>query len=315
MEFKVSRKILDQIRARYVLQKPRFKQLEGVLDNIHFICNLDQDLPAYYFSTHMKNPLWSFTLTGPFGIKTPHDLEAFKVLMEILFDNNLPTIEVPEFVAIGAGGAISQFLFAIDRYARAFPGKVKLPKRIKVYDPDKVEWTNLLRLPYQEYTKNPLGKYKVEVLKESLPVLGEILDISTNKLKSFNKKTLYIGAPDLQTRQKLADIGAKFIMIGHHTDEVVFDPTYIDNFDGQDLSFETYGKIHLGFFGYGFAVASIMGLVNFGEKVVVAKDSRKVSDDEWDYETIDNLYVVIGEYEKQMLPTVAYDYNYLMDEN
>ncbi len=283
--------------------------MENVV-NLSFITNLDCDLPSYYFNIVARNPLWSFTLTGPFGYKTPHDLEAFKVLIEVVFEEKgLPTIEVPEFIAIGAGGAVSQFLFAIDRFARAFPKLIKLPKRIKVYDPDKVEWTNLLRLPYQEYTKNPLGKYKVEVLKESLPVLGDILEVSTDKLETFDKNALYIGAPDIETRKKLADMGAKFVMMGHHTDEILFDPNFLDDFSDSDTAFETYGKIHLGFFGYGFAVGSIVFLSTF-EPVMITKKSTKSQNDLWDYEKIEEMSMKVGS-EKVQLPMVAYDYNYL----
>jgi len=131
-------------------------------------------------------------------------------------------------VVIGYGGAMSNILFNLSLLADAFDHSVIFDS-ISIVEPDNWSLTNIMRVSkpimhraFSRYqlTTDTLKKLMIIDKEIELGEEGELIDgyldaDLIDQILEKNPDTIFIGAPNFETRKTLEEKGAHFIMIGH----------------------------------------------------------------------------------------------------
>ena len=190
-----------------------------------------------------------------------HSRELYQMLKSI-------KKEKMNLVVIGYGGAMANFLWNLSVIAK-YLSITNLFKQITIYEKETLTFTNLLRIgkPIAWLTKERELEYITALSQGAEDVPAFIPDKFTkpqlivteetllahdfrivNRYLTQNDidasgKTIYIGAPNFETRNMLHGAGVPFFMIGHSDNRVQISKTpYVLN---NGLTTETYGKIKI----------------------------------------------------------------------
>ena len=177
--------------------------------------------------------------------------------------NALETIKAKKInlVVVGYGGAMQNIMYNLYGMCKALDIR-GLFNIVDVWEEKNISLSNLLRVPEylmeREYSKSQYKKKYIEskvacVLPKTEIFLGKeellskeayLIDeyLSEEDVKEYDlENTLFIGAPDLTTRNLLDSLGAHFIMVGHADNEIGIKK----NPAPSQLAVETYGTIDI----------------------------------------------------------------------
>jgi len=240
-------------RAKKFYELYRFNYVPKYLSKIHFLAIAKENLGLEYDENE-----WAKKGRPAFMVK--NIFENFKKLRSQKYD----------LVVLGYGGAMMNTLWNWSVYARYL--SVTYPfKSITVYEPENIAFTNLLRIGkpmvYRDYYNEYVILYSFHLKSDmnydpekykSLPkiatfdeeaILGKRINLQPkyfdkSELKKYDlEKTIFIGAPDMETRAMLAEAGANFFMLGHHDNRVRISKCPVP--EGDNLLQETYGTVEI----------------------------------------------------------------------
>ena len=161
-----------------------------------------------------------------------------------------------DIVVIGYGGAMSNILYNLVLLGDAFDIRTPFAS-LKIFEDDNWSFTNILRVS-KPVMHRAFSKYQINqegeraTLKKTL-ILDEELNLAESseifnrrfgpedieKIMKQNPDTIFIGAPDFETRKVLEEKGANFIMIGHSGNRIRLTKSPVIHAGVE----ETYGTI------------------------------------------------------------------------
>jgi len=133
-----------------------------------------------------------------------------------------------DLVVIGYGGAMTNILYNLSLLGDAFDNRTVF-NSIKVFEDDHWSVTNVMRIS-KPIMHRAFSSFQLQydVLPKTSIIdaefeLAEVFQISNSRFKKEdiqkileeNPNTIFMGAPDLETRVLLEEANANFIMVGH----------------------------------------------------------------------------------------------------
>jgi hypothetical protein len=152
-----------------------------------------------------------------------------------------------DIVFIGFGGTGINTAVWLKRMSE-MTSVIKIFKNITVADPDRIDYSNTLRLPID--LRSVVGRpdqlnFKALLAPHLLKRLStNLIDTYEWSLNSFSAgpSTIYYGAPDLETRDRLYHSNSPFISATHSGNSAYM---HINPKMDTDITIETYGLISL----------------------------------------------------------------------
>jgi len=183
-----------------------------------------------------------------------------------------------DIVFIGYGGAVSNVLSNLSLLSETF-NISPIFNSITIFEKENWAFTNTLRLGKQIMHKS-FSKFIIDddmdTVKKILTIDNEVKlsnvfemqykYLEENDVKEILKKnpdTLFIGAPNLETRRMLRELGAHFIMVGHSGNNI----RITKNPEVHEGIVETYGTIDVPVLLLNLWVATyaLIDLINSGD--------------------------------------------------
>lgn len=155
------------------------------------------------------------------------------------------------FVALGVGGTMGNFLYWIKQFQEYFD----LPyvfKKLIIFEDDSMEFHNIFRIPLllpnecgniiRAIQKSYLALYNCRNITLDMRINNCLLLEYSRNFHQLQGSSIFIGTPDIATRQVLEQLNCKFFCPTHqnNTIKIVESPTI----EGS-LFYETYGNIDL----------------------------------------------------------------------
>lgn len=157
---------------------------------------------------------------------------------------------------IGLGGTMSNFIYWIKRLMILLNYKQYLFKSIQFFEDDKLELSNFLRIPLNWFNlvrkDDADNLFKLNLLKQDKFINSLAKNYWFNNFK-FKKiydtyteyKNIFIGTPDLNTRNLISNSGCMFICPSHRNNTLsIWRNPKLD----YELNIESYGSIKLPLF-------------------------------------------------------------------
>lgn len=236
-----------------------------LLNKKKYDMEISKERNAYFINPNMakifkKNVLSIELMLNMLG----YDLKEVGELLKKVSNKKL------SIMMVGLGGTMSNFVYFATEIAKLTRLKNNIFKNVIVYDNDKLEVSNLPRIPIDyispiflqnNYFLNKLSNNKVNMLF-NVDKLGDNVITQTQKLykrEDFGKNFNWvIGTPTIQTRTLISEVTNKFICPMHSNNElyIFIAPKVI----GSDLMFETYGRIKLSKFFFNMLEMTIQCL-------------------------------------------------------
>lgn len=248
-----------------------------LLNKNNYDMEISKEKNAYFINPNMakifkKNVLSIELMLNMLG----YDLKEIGELLKKVSNKKL------SIMMVGLGGTMSNFVYFATELAKLARLKNNIFKNVVVYENDKLEVSNLPRIPIDyispiflqnNYFLNKLSNNKVNMLF-NVDKLGDNVITQTKQLykrEDFGKNFNWvIGTPNIQTRTLISEVTNKFICPMHSNNElyIFIAPKVI----GSDLMFETYGRIRLSKFFFNMLEMTIQCLKlmlndNYDDKV------------------------------------------------
>ena len=182
---------------------------------------------------------------------------------------------------IGLGGInfnLIEFISQLyDKFTEDGIIKDKIFNAMYIYDNDNISWTDILRLPIQEYkayTKkvNYAKNYKHIcenlILKDKYFDEEEIINLS-NK---YNNDILFIGAFDMNTRRLFAKYNDKKVLYIGYLNEKLYLFNNFEKIEESIIGNETYGIINI----YHFVTKIAAYLPDIADNMIKAYNNEKI---------------------------------------
>lgn len=182
---------------------------------------------------------------------------------ENVVKDNLETIikKKLDIVIVGLGGSMSNFVYWTERLAEYFGIKEHIFKSALIYEEDKLEVSNLFRIPLdyisplylksinidtrKGYSK-ALMMYNTKQFCKEFVLVDRYLNENDDFKRIDNAYDFIIGSPILKTRDLLSKATNKFICPLHSNNDLyIFENPKIENFETM---IESYGSINLSYF-------------------------------------------------------------------
>ena len=155
---------------------------------------------------------------------------------------------------LGFGGTGTNFYHWLNEIC-ILTNTVNIFEQIIVWDDDKVDLTNIFRIPFDinfgsvRLTSNANGILKTSLAYEHIAstrsIAKEPKRLEHEHLESFGDNHIFYGAPDIETREMLMNENRKFISGTHGDSECQL---YINPPQNSMLQVESYGMINLSIF-------------------------------------------------------------------
>lgn len=156
-----------------------------------------------------------------------------------------------KFIVLGMGGTMGNFFYWIKQFQEYF----NLPyvfKKLVIFENDRMEFHNIFRIPLlMEDTKQNYYKSQSKInvflnnctnITLDVKIHHRFLNTTSHEFYKLKGTSIFLGTPDIPTRQSLSQLNLKFFCPTHqnNTIKIVETPTI----EGS-LFYETYGSIDL----------------------------------------------------------------------
>lgn len=214
-----------------------------------------------------------------------------------------------KFIVLGMGGTMGNFFYWIKQFQEYFD----LPyvfKKLIVFEKDKMEFHNAFRIPLllkEEYDSNPQSKnylflYNCKNISSDIRTRSFYFDITMKDCYKHIGSSIFIGTPDIPTRQTLEQHNIKFFCPTHQNNTIKIVETPV--IDGA-LFYETYGSIDLNKFLLNMFNMSINLIYTLAENSRTPLEKNKLHFQQ----SFDEINFIENSKKSKILKNIAYAIN------
>lgn len=216
-----------------------------------------------------------------------------------------------KFVVLGMGGTMGNFFYWIKQFQEYF----NLPyvfKKLVIFENDMMEFHNVFRIPlllrdtkenyYHSQSKNEIFLYNCINISLDIKIHNKLLNTTSSEFYKLRGTSIFIGTPDIPTRQSLSQLDLKFFCPTHqnNTIKIIETPTI----EGS-IFYETYGSIDLNKFLLNMFNMSVNLVYTLAENTKLPLEKNKLHFQQ----SFDEINFIENSKKSKILKNIAYAIN------